>query len=272
MTTPKTGPLTVAEAATRYLQLLSGGLLLQSQPEINRFVRWLGSSRSVDGLSSHEVASYSESLGTTTADVLKKLEPVKSFLAWAKKEGLTVTNLGASLRPAKAGARMSRKARGSLSTEPVNLTQEGYEKLAAELETQKAERPRIAEALRLAMADKDFRENAPLDAAREHQAFVEARIRELEGILKYAQVLSGERLQTQKAILGSIVVLRDLAANEDLRFTLVHPNEVNLAQGKISTVSPIGKAILDRVAGEEIEVVAPAGVARYRIQAVESST
>lgn len=262
--------MTIGESATHYLHLLRGETQLQSQPELSRFIRWLGGHRTWGTLTSHEIASYTDTFGATP-DLVKRLEPVKSFLSWAKKEGYTSSNLGTNLRPPKTNGSRPAAARRERAHEPAFLTQEGHQNLIAELDALKAERPKITEALRLAMADKDFRENAPLDAARDQQAHMEARIRDLEALLKRAQVMDGAPAATVRAQLGSTVVLWDLSYEEELRFTLVHPNEVNVAQGKVSVASPMGRALLDRTAGEEIEVVAPAGVHRYRIQAVNGS-
>lgn len=262
-------PLTLSEAASQYLALLSGEQRLESQQEVNRFVRWLGSTRSFDRLFSHEVSTFAGTLGTSTTDPVKKLGPVKAFLAWAKKEGFTETNLGTSLRPAKSRLRDAPKVRRASPDERALLTQGGYQQLREELQNLKAERPRIAETLRLAREDKDFRENAPLDAARDQQAHMEARIRELESLVKRADVLAGDESESVRAQIGSTVVVQEQDTGDELRFTLVHPREVNLAQGKLSIASPLGKAMLERAAGEDIQVDAPAGVHHYRIQRVE---
>ena len=262
-------PPTLSEAASQYLALLSGAQQRESQQEVNRFVRWLGSTRSLDRLFSHEVSTFAGTLGTSTANPLKKLEPVKAFLAWAKKEGFTETNLGTSLRPAKSRLRDAPKVRKAGPDERALLTQDGYQQLGEELENLRAERPRMAETLRLAREDKDFRENAPLDAARDQQAHMEARIRELESLVKRADVLGDGASESVRSQIGSTVVVRELDTGDELRFTLVHPREVNLAQGKLSIASPLGKAMLERAAGENIKVDAPAGVQHYRIQRVE---
>lgn len=257
--------ITVTEAATQYLMRAAGGQ--EARAEVNRFVRWVGGTRQLGRLSSHEVSGYIEHLGTTTTDIMRKLDPVKSFLAYAKKEGYTDTNLGVNLRPKKGAVKTSGTARQT-SVEREFMSEEGYRGLAEELENLKAQRPRITEALRLAMADKDFRENAPLDAAKDQQAHVEARIRELEGLMKRAQVIRGAEPETLRAALGSTIVLVDESGRE-MRFALVHPHEANPVQGKVSIASPTGKAVLGRAAGEEVSVTAPAGVLQYRVQAVE---
>ena len=77
--------ITVGEAASKYLMQV--GANVETQTELNRFVRWAGPSRRLSQLSSHEVAGYAEQLGTTTTDIMRKLDPVKQFLDHAKKEG-----------------------------------------------------------------------------------------------------------------------------------------------------------------------------------------
>lgn len=259
-------PVTLAETVGYYLGRLDADGQREGQIELNRFVRWYGSNRSLAQLTSREVESYAESLGNTTVDAAKRLEPLRGFFAFAKKEGLTSTNLGVHLRLRKTTLR--RKATPERARASVQLTQEGSAQLQSELEALKAQRPLISAELRRAMADKDFRENAPLDAAREHQGQVEARIRELEATLKAAAVLV-QGNESSRAALGSTVVVRNLEGGEELRYTLVNPREVDLARSRISVASPTGRALLDRSPGEVVEVIAPAGLLRYRIEAIQ---
>lgn len=272
MTTGVTESISLSDATQRYLMHLNPDARSASQQEITRFVRWLGPTRTLDSITSHEVSSYPERLGNAT-DLTKRLESIKGFLAFARKEGMTVTNLGVNLRVKKsASAAPESSTAKEIPVEKASLTKEGYQALVAELDGLKAQRPNIAEALHLAMADKDFRENAPLDAARDQQAHLEARIRELESILKRVEVMEeGGAADLTRVQLGNVVVVHDIEAAEDLRFTLVHSHEANLALGKLSVASPLGKAVLDRSAGEEVEVVAPGGVQKYRIAGVEAS-
>ena len=116
-------------------------------------------------------------------------------------------------------------------------------------------------------APSDLR-TAPLDAAKDHQGMVEARIRQLETILKSA-VVTTKKGDSAKVMLGSIVTLQDLSSNEELRYTLVNPSEASPSKGKLSIASPTGKALLSRRQGETIAVAAPAGTLRYRIARIE---
>ncbi len=261
--------LTLTEAATRYLADLAAPERQEGQQEITKFIRWCGADRLMSQLTAREIANYAEGMGTSTADPLKKLAPIKAFLAYAKRKGLTGINLGVHLR-VKKGASVPGVPANVVPRQAITLTREGHQRMQAELAALKEERPRIAQELRDAWLDKDVRENAPLDAAKERQGQVEARIRELEAVLKAATILEkGVRADTARAELGSRVTVRDLASNEELKYTLVSPNEVDPARGRVSVVSPIGKALLDRSSGEVVEVIAPVGTMRYRIEAIE---
>ena len=260
----------LVEVAATFMAGLSSSQRSEFQQEVNKFVKWYGGDRRVAGITAPEVANYADTMGTTTTNADKKLQPVKALLAYAKKEGLTGDNLALHLRIRK-GSTKRRPQEQEFAEEVITLTPEGYAELKAELEGLKARRPQIAEELRKARADKDFRENAPLDAAREHQAQVEARIRELDAILKASTVIQQNRQDkgTVKAGLGNTVILHDVEHGQEVRYILVHPNETDPAAGKISVASPVGKALIDKVTGDTIEVKAPVGTLRYKIESVE---
>jgi transcription elongation factor GreA len=148
------------------------------------------------------------------------------------------------------------------------MTAEGYAALQQELEALKAQRPLIAEEIRRAALDKDFRENAPLQAAREKQSHLETRIRELESMLRRA-VIVDDRGDGQRVQLGSTVEVRNLNTGATARYTIVGPAEADAKAGKISSASPVGRALLDRREGDEVEVEVPAGPLRLRIERIE---
>ena len=259
---------TLTEAASRYLAALPPQQRQESQPEVYRFVHWYGAERRTDELRGHDVSSYAEALGATAVDSSQRLEVLRRFFAFVRKQGLTPTNLATHLRLRKTAAPA---AGGGGAIKEVYLTPDGHAVLLAELENLRSQRPRVAEDLRRAMADKDFRENAPLDAAREHQGHLEARIREIEAALKHAVIVTGASPQSNARVgVGSAVLLRNLKSGTEVRYILVSPSEVNPAEGKISIASPVGKALMERRAGEEVDVKAPAGTLRFRIESVEA--
>ncbi len=264
--------LSLGEAATNFLASLSTEERAASQQAVYHFVRWYGWERPLAVLTAPEVANYAERLSSSDTNYMKKLELIRAFLVYAKKEGWSKANLSTQLKPKKGKTVLKASSRRSVSP-PVSLTQQGYDELKAELEELKSKRLEAIDEMRRAAADKDFRENAPLDAAREQRGQIEGRIEELEETLKTAVIrndVNGKvQKDTLKIVTGDSVVLRDLASGNELCYTIVSPREVAPTKGKISTASPIGRAIVGRGKGEVVEVVAPAGKLRYQIEQVE---
>ena len=258
---------TLAQAATEFLASLEPNERQDHRQELNKFVRWCGTERPLQELSAQDVSKYSESLDSSSPNAARNAASVKAFLSYAKKNGLIVSNLSVHLRVKKSSTKQPTIAKEKRQT--IAMTTEGYRELEAELTTLKKERPRIAEAIRKAAADKDFRENAPLEAAKEQQGMVEARIRELEATLKLA-VITEKKGDGVKVSLGSTITIKDLSHNEELRYTLVNPREASPAKGKISVDSPTGKALIGKGQGDVIQVEAPAGTLRYRIERIEA--
>jgi transcription elongation factor GreA len=274
MTSPEDG-ISLGEVAMRFLAAMAPEVREASQQEVSRFTRWYGWDKPISQMAVPEVGNYAERVASTGVDVLKALEPVRVFLTYIKKEGLTTDNLGVHLRVRKATSRSKSRAKvkwtaraATRKTATAALSSQGYAELQTELEKLRKERPRIADELRLAAADKDFRENAPLDAMREYQGQTESRIRDLEAILESAVVVE-HNAGALGVELGSVIQLRDLASGEDLRYSLVDPTEANLAQGKLSVASPVGQALLGKESGQVVEVAAPVGTFRYQIVGIE---
>jgi len=256
--------LSLSEAATRFLASLSPEERGASQQEVYRFVRWYGWERPLAGLTAPEVANYAERLSLSDTNYMKKLELIRAFLIYAKKEGWSKTNLATQLK-ARKGKTVFRSSSRRGSSQTTSLTQQGYAELKAELDTLKSKRPQAIDEMRRAAADKDFRENAPLEAAREQRGQLEGRIEELEGVLKSATVLDKGQKTTLKVGVGDSVTLCDLASGEEVHYTIVSPREVDPTQGKISSASPIGRALIGQGQGKVVEVIAPAGKLRYQV-------
>ena len=260
--------LSMSDAASRFLANLSPEERGASQQEIYKFIRWYGWERPLARLTAPDVASYAEQLSLSDTDYLRKLELIRAFLTYAKKEGWCKSNLATHLKAKKGKTPPLSPSRRS-SSEAISLTQQGYAELEAKLAALKSKRSEAIDEMRRAAADKDFRENAPLEAAREQHGHLEGRIRKLEEALKSASVAGGKQGTTLKIVTGDSIVLCDLASGEELCYTLVSPREVDPTRGKISTVSPIGKAIIGRGQGEVVEVTTPVGKLRYQIKQVE---
>ena len=155
---------------------------------------------------------------------------------------------------------------------PTNfLTKKGFQKLADELEylrTQK--RVEVANRLHEAMEGGELIENAEYEAAKNEQAFVEGRIQELEIILASARVIDekGKKEKGDLVLIGSTVTIKENGSGAE-KYTIVGAAEANPREGKISNESPIGKAILNHHAGEEVNVEAPGGTFKIKIVKVE---
>lgn len=153
----------------------------------------------------------------------------------------------------------------------IPLTVQGVARLNEELKRLKTvERPNVINAIAEARAHGDLSENAEYDAARERQAFVEGRIRELEGTLSNAQVIDPTTLDVgDKIVFGATVTLEDLESGEELTYQIVGDVESDIRENRISVSSPVARALIGKSEGDEAEVQAPGGVREYEIIAVE---
>ena len=253
----------LGDAATRFLAKLSSQEREASQPEVYKFVRWYGWEQTFGGLSPAAVANYAEQLSQSDADYQKKLELTRAFLTYARKQGWSRVNLATHLKARKTRNQQASSQRQK--RQPVSLTRQGYDELKVELAQFQEKRLGLIEDIRRAAADKDFRENAPLHAAREQRGQVEGRIMELEEILGSAIIIDEIRETTRNASLGDNVVLQDMTSGKEVQYTLVSPSEVDAASGRISGASPIGKAIIGQARGDVVEITVPVGKLRYKI-------
>jgi len=257
----------LGEAAARYLAKLSPKEREASQPEVYKFARWYGWERPFSELAPPHVASYAEQLDVSATDYGKKFEVLRAFFAHAKKVGWSRTNLATHLKTKKGKTGPVGTRRGK--PEAAALSRQRYEELVAELDSLKTRSRELVKAIQLAAADKDFRENAPLDAAREERGYVEGRIKELDEAIKAATIIDDVKKPTLKTGMGDSIVLNDLSSGLELRYKIVDPREANPLKGKISNASPLGKALMGKSGGDIVEVTAPAGKRRYRIERIE---
>ena len=147
----------------------------------------------------------------------------------------------------------------------VILTDEGLRNYEEELEFLKTvKRKEIAEKLKEARAQGDLSENAEYDAAKDEQRDIEARIEEIEKILKNAEVADDE-FGAGVINLGSTVTVYDCEFDEEIVFKLVGSTEAKSLENKISNEAPLGKALIGKVAGDEVEVETPSGIMKYKV-------
>lgn len=148
----------------------------------------------------------------------------------------------------------------------VILTKEGFEQLKEELILLKTKKRReVADALERARAHGDLRENAEYDAAKLAKQQLESRIQLLEEKLAKAQVLDASDAPTDKVYFGTTVDLKNQKTGGDVVFTFVAEDEADIANGKISIHTPIGKALLGHKVGDVVDVNVPAGLLSFKI-------
>ena len=153
----------------------------------------------------------------------------------------------------------------------VPLTKRGETQLREELTDLKSnQRPKVIQAIAEARDHGDLKENAEYHAAREQQSFIEGRIKEIEGKLSNAQVIDVTKLDAEgKVVFGSTVSLMDLDTEEQIRYQIVGEDESDLKANRISVSSPVAKALIGKLEGDEVGVQTPGGVREYEILEVQ---
>ena len=145
------------------------------------------------------------------------------------------------------------------------MTYEGLKKLENELQDLKVNRRQeVAQKIKEAREQGDLSENAEYDAAKDEQRDIEARIEEIKKILKNAEVADDE-VNKDTVNLGSKVTVYDYEFEEEIVFSLVGSTEAKSLENRISNESPLGKALMGKTAGAEVEVETPAGIMKYKV-------
>ena len=150
--------------------------------------------------------------------------------------------------------------------ERIPVTPEGYEAIRRELEKLKrVERPENIQAIAEARSHGDLSENAEYAAAKDRQGFIEGRISELEYKLAHLEVIHPGNLPKDRAVFGSRVLLENMETGQDVEYQLVGPDESDVEKGRISVVSPLGRALLGKKPGDELIVEVPGGKRSYEL-------
>lgn len=146
------------------------------------------------------------------------------------------------------------------------LTSEGLQNLEKELEELKTvKRREVTEKIKVALGYGDLSENSEYDEAKNEQGLIEARIAEIEALLKNVKILDSDNISTEHVQLGNTVKIKNLADDKVIELSIVGSKEVDMMQGKISDESPIGRALMGHATGDVVDVEAPAGVFKYEI-------
>ena len=149
------------------------------------------------------------------------------------------------------------------------MSQEGYDKLVAELHRlESVERPKASAAIAEAADKGDLSENSEYDAAKEAQAHLEAKINDMKMTIAQAKIVDMSRLSTDTVQLMSTVVMTNQANGRQMKYTIVSESEANLKQGKISIKTPIAQGLLNKKVGDTVEIKIPRGVLKVKIDSI----
>ncbi|HMU25196.1 MAG TPA: transcription elongation factor GreA [Ferruginibacter sp.] len=147
------------------------------------------------------------------------------------------------------------------------VTRETFEKMQQDLQSMKAiDRPAASKAIAEAREKGDLKENAEYDAAKEAQGILEAKIKQLEGVIATARILDESTIDTSRVSILTKVTVENLTTRKKATYQIVSENEADLKSGKISVTSPIGSGLLGKVVGEVAEVNVPAGLIKFKIE------
>jgi transcription elongation factor GreA len=152
----------------------------------------------------------------------------------------------------------------------IVLTTEGYNKLEEELKYLKGpKKMQVAERIKIAREFGDLSENSEYDDAKNEQALLEAKIQDIENMLRVAKVVDDDEVSTRKVGIGTQVTVHDFEFDEDITYGIVGATEVDMKNNKISNESPVGKALIGAKKGDEIDVETPGGVIKYKILSIK---
>jgi len=150
------------------------------------------------------------------------------------------------------------------------VTAETFERLKEELQHMKGvDRPAASHAIAEAREKGDLKENAEYDAAKEAQGMLEAKIKQLEGVISNARILDESNIDTSKVSILTKVTLTNMNTKKQVTYKIVSENEADLKLGKISVTSPIGNSLLGKIIGDVVDVTVPAGVLKFKVEKIE---
>lgn len=150
----------------------------------------------------------------------------------------------------------------------IPISSEGFVLVKKELDQLKSERPEIIEAIAVARAEGDLKENAGYHGARERQGILEARINYIESRIPQYNVIDISKLDSERIIFGATVEVEDVNSGEEKTFTLLGPDETGYFKNSISILSPVARALVGKEEGDEVTVNVPKGKLEYEIISV----
>ncbi|MBI3973258.1 MAG: transcription elongation factor GreA [Chloroflexi bacterium] len=247
---------------------------------LRKFVTWCGVSTSIEAIQPFKVEEFLQQQLNTSTPPRTFLPALKAFFTFAQQQGAIESNPMAAVRlPRGSGARKAAPtaatARASRPTparqaEAVFVSRAQRDSMQTELERMRTEeRQKISQMLHEAIKDGDLSENAAYDDAKMRQGMLEARIREVESKLRNAEIIEDQERTGTGVAVGSHVTLKEIAAGNEVTYHVVGPEETNPREGKISHLSPVGRAIIGKSPGDDVIVATPGGSARYKVVSVD---
>ncbi len=150
--------------------------------------------------------------------------------------------------------------------ETIPITQEGLDRLKSELKNlEKVERPNNIRMIEEARSHGDLSENAEYHAAKEKQSFIEGRINELKSVIGQSEVIEEDKGPCDSVVFGRKVLLFNTGTDEEVEYRLVGPYESDPEKGRISVTSPLGKALIGKLEGDEVRVTTPGGIQEFEV-------
>jgi transcription elongation factor GreA len=154
----------------------------------------------------------------------------------------------------------------------VPITRQGYRNLMRELSRLKrVDRVQAMKAIEEARSHGDLTENAEYDAAKERQGLIEGKIRDIESRLSHSEIIDTKDLPSDRVVFGCVVVLENLDTGQQVQYEIVGPDESNVKQGKISSNSPVGHALIGKKVDDEVSVQAPGGIRNFQVVRISSA-
>jgi transcription elongation factor GreA len=154
-----------------------------------------------------------------------------------------------------------------MSDANMYVTKETFDKMREELHQMKSvDRPASSRAIAEAREKGDLKENAEYDAAKEAQGMLEAKIKQLEGVIANAKIVDTKTIDTSKVTILTKVTITNVATKKTVTYQIVGEKEADLKLGKISAGSPIGKGLMGKLRGDVAEIQAPNGMVKFRIE------
>jgi transcription elongation factor GreA len=263
--------ITLGEALSEYLSALKPAQRHDYEGYVRKYVEYADPSHRVCDLTGSRVESYAQAqIRQADPNAQLRVLALKNFFQFLRKKNYATANFGINVRVPKSGGRAGAAA-VRIEEAPIEMTADGIEALKRDLQEIEAKVPDLVKAIEIARSDGDLRENAGYHAAREALAFTNASKKRIETSLKRAVVVDGSSRDEGLTALGSVVTVTYMEKNRQETYQLVGSREANARERRISVESPVGKVLLGRRVGEEVEVVAPQGTMRYRVDSVSHS-